>query len=416
MEELYKANTIFALSFFSHLANTSATTQNLFFSPWSISSTMAMIYLGARGNTADQMAKVLQFDKVGDHKVTPDTQEIFTSCEFTQKIQKGTYPDAIMQAQAADTIHSSFRSLSSALNTSTGEYLLESANKLFGEKSARFKEGYMQLSKKYYSTEPQAVDFLECAEDARKKINSWVKTQTKGKIPNLLPEGSIDAETKMVLVNAVYFKGNWKTPFQKKLNGLYPFRVNLTQRKAVQMMFLHAQLNIGYLEDLKVQILELPYTGYVSMFLLLPDAIAECSTGLELLESEITYDKLNKWLSEDTMAEDDVEVYVPRFKLEEHYELKSILMSMGMDDAFSQGQANFLGMSEKNDLFLSEVFHQASVDVNEEGTEAAAGTGAIMSGRTGHRGPQFVADHPFLFFIMHKITNSILFFGRFASP
>ncbi|XP_032458998.1 uncharacterized protein LOC116739053 [Phocoena sinus] len=416
MEELYKANTIFALSFFSHLANTSAATQNLFFSPWSISSTMAMIYLGARGNTADQMAKVLQFNKGGDHKVAPDTQEIFTSCEFTQKIQRGTYPDAILQAQAADTIHSSFRSLSSAMNTSTGEYLLESANKLFGDKSARFRERYMQLSKKYYSTEPQAVDFLERAEDARKKINSWVKTQTKGKIPNLLPEGSIDAETKMVLVNAVYFKGNWKTPFQKKLNRLYPFRVNLSERKEVQMMFLHDKLNIGYIEDLKVQILELPYAGYVSMFLLLPDGIAECSTGLELLESEITYDKLNKWLSEDTMAEDDVEVYVPRFKLEEHYELKSILMSMGMDDAFSQGQANFLGMSEKNDLFLSEVFHQASVDVNEDGTEAAAGTGAIMSGRTGHGGPQFVADHPFLFFIMHKITKSILFFGRFASP
>ncbi|TEA35535.1 hypothetical protein DBR06_SOUSAS8910007 [Sousa chinensis] len=388
MEELCKANTIFALSFFSHLANTSAATQNLFFSPWSISSTMAMIYLGARGNTADQMAKVLQFNKGGDHKVAPDTQEIFTSCEFTQKIQRGTYPDAILKAQAADTIHSSFRSLSSAMKTSTGEYLLESANKLFGDKSARFRERYMQLSKKYYSTEPQAVDFLERAEDARKKINSWVKTQTKGKIPNLLPEGSIDAETKMVLVNAVYFKGNWKTPFQKKLNRLYPFRVNLTQRKEVQMMFLHEKLNIGHIEDLKVQILELPYAGYVSMFLLLPDEIAECSTGLELLESEITYDKLNKWLSEDTMVEDDVEVYVPRFKLEEHYELKSILMSMGMDDAFSQGQANFLGMSEKNDLFLSEVFHQASVDVNEQGTKAAAGTGAIMSGRTGHGGPR----------------------------
>lgn len=116
------------------------------------------------------------------------------------------------------------------------------------------------------------------------------------------------------------------------------------------------------------------------------------------------------------MAEDDVEVYIPQFKLEERYELKSILSSMGMKDAFSKGQANFLGMSERNDLFLSEVFHQATVDVNEEGTEASAGTGAVMSGRTGHGGPQFVADHPFLFFIMHKITRSILFFGRFASP
>lgn len=116
------------------------------------------------------------------------------------------------------------------------------------------------------------------------------------------------------------------------------------------------------------------------------------------------------------MAEDDVEVFVPQFKLEEHYELKSILRRMGMDDAFNEGQANFSGMSERNDLFLSEVFHQATVDVNEEGTEAAAGTGAIMSGRTGHGGPQFVADQPFLFFIMHKMTKNILFFGRFASP
>ena len=116
------------------------------------------------------------------------------------------------------------------------------------------------------------------------------------------------------------------------------------------------------------------------------------------------------------MAEDDVVVYIPEFKLEERYELKTILTSMGMGDAFSQGRANFSGMSGKNDLFLSEVFHQASVEVNEEGTEAAAGTGAIMTGRTGHGGPQFVADHPFLFLIMHKITKSILFWGRFASP
>ncbi|XP_004398136.1 PREDICTED: plasminogen activator inhibitor 2 [Odobenus rosmarus divergens] len=414
MEDLYVANTIFALNFFKHLANTSAT-PNLFFSPWSISSTMAMVYLGARGHTAHQMAKVFQFDKVGAQK-TPVTLEKLTGCELMQQIQKGTYPEAILQAQAGASIHSSFRSLSSAINASTGEYLLESVNKLFGEKSARFKEEYMQLSKKYYSTEPQAVDFLECTEETRKKINSWVKTQTKGKIPDLLPEGSVDGDTKMVLVNAVYFKGKWKTPFEKKLNGLYPFRVNATQRKPVQMMYLHKELNIGYISDLKTQILELPYAGGVSMFLLLPDDIGDVSTGLELLESELTYDKFINWTSKDTLAEDDVEVYLPQFKLEERCELRSILRSMGMEEAFSQSQADFSGMSDTNDLFLSQVFHQATVDVNEEGTEAAAGTGAVLSGRTGHGGPRFVADHPFLFFIMHKITKNILFFGRFISP
>lgn len=182
------------------------------------------------------------------------------------------------------------------------------------------------------------------------------------------------------------------------------------------MMYLHENLNIGYIKELKTQILELPYAGDVSMFLLLPDDITDASTGLELLESELTYDKFNTWISKHTMAEDDVEAYIPQFKLEERYELKSLLRSMGMEDAFSKGQANFLEMSESNDLFLSKVFHQATVEVNEEGTEAAAGTGAIMSGRTGHGGPQFVADHPFLFLIMHKITKTILFFGRFVSP
>ncbi|XP_037661980.1 plasminogen activator inhibitor 2 [Choloepus didactylus] len=412
MEDLYVANTIFALNFFKHLVKINPT-QNLFFCPWSISSTMAMVYMGARGNTADQMAKVLQFSEVGNLKAIT---EKFTSCEAMQQIQKDRYPEAILQAQARERIPSSFLALNSALNTSTGDYLLESANKLFGEKTARFKEEYIQLCEKYFSTEPEAVNFLDSAEEARKKMNSWVKAQTKGKIPDLLPEGSVNAETMMVLVDAVYFKGKWKTPFEKKLNGLQPFRINLTERKLVQMMYLHEKLNIGYVKDLKVQILELPYAGDVSMFLLLPDEVAEVSTGLELLEHEITFDKLKKWTSKDTMAEDDVEVYLPLFKLEEKYEMKSILRSMGMEDAFSRGQANFSGMTERNDLFLSQVFHQASVDVNEEGTEATAGTGAVMSGRTGHGGPQFVADHPFLFFIMHRITNSILFWGRCSSP
>ncbi|XP_066209139.1 plasminogen activator inhibitor 2 [Saccopteryx leptura] len=415
MEDLYVANTIFALNFFKHLANTN-TTQNLFFSPWGISSTMVMVYLGAKGNTAEQMAKVLQFNNIGVREVALATPENVTGCELRQQIQQVTYPDAILKVQAEDAINSGFRALISAINAPTEDYVLESANKLFGEKSARFREEYIQLSKKYYSTEPQEVDFLQCAEGARKKINFWVETQTKGKVSNLLPEGSVDSETRMVLVNAVYFKGKWKTPFEKKLSGLYPFRVNLTQRKSVQMMYLREKLNIGYLEDLKAQILELPYAGDASMFLLLPDEISNVSTGLESLEREITYDSLNKWISKDTLAEDDVEAYIPRFKLEEHYELKPILRSMGMNDAFVKGQANFLGMSEEDDLFLSEVFHQATVDVNEEGTEATAGTGAVITGRTGHGGPQFVADHPFLFFIMHKTAKTVLFFGRFVSP
>lgn len=415
MEELSTANAMFALSTLRYIEKTNSA-QNIFFSPWSISSTLAMVFLGARGDTEQQMANVLHFNRVGGYDITTGTPENANGCDFTQQIQRKNYPDAILQIQAREKIHSSFNSLSSAINTCSGDYLLESANKLFGEKSARFKEEYIQLSKRYYSAEPEAVDFLKCAEEARMKINSWVKTQTKGEIPNLLPEGSVDEDTQMVLVNAVYFKGKWKTPFQKKLKQLYPFRVNSHESIPVQMMYLREKLNIGYIKDLKTQILELPYIGDISMFLLLPDDIDDASTGLELLESEINFDKFNKWISKDTMAEDDVEVYIPQFKLEQHYELKSILRSMGMEDAFIKNKANFSRMSQRNDLFLSEVFHQATVDVNEEGTVATGGTGAVMTGRTGHGGPQFVADHPFIFFIIHKSTNVILFCGRFSSP
>ncbi|KAL6030718.1 hypothetical protein STEG23_011367 [Scotinomys teguina] len=382
MEDLSMANTMFALNVLKHIEQTNPT-QNVFFSPWSISTTLAMILLGARGDTEQQMASVLQFNKVGDYDITMGAPENISSFDITQQIQRKNDHNAILQIQARNKIHSSFNALSSAINTCSGDYLLESANKLFGDKSARFKEEYTQGLKRFYSTEPEAVDFQNCTEEARMEINSWVKDQTKGKIPNLLPEDSVDEGTKMVLVNTVYFKGKWRAPFQKKPGPLHPFRVNSHDSVPVQMMYLRERLNIGYIKDLKVQILELPYIGNISMFLLLPDEIDDASTGLELLESEINFDKFNKWISKDTMAENDVEVYIPKFKLEQHYELKSILSSMGMKDAFNKNKANFSGMSQKNDLFLSEVFHQATVDVNEEGTIAAGGTGAVMTGRTG---------------------------------
>ncbi|XP_036621217.1 plasminogen activator inhibitor 2 [Trichosurus vulpecula] len=414
MENVQPANTEFALNFFKHLSQTN-NNQNVFFCPWSISSTLAMVYMGAEGNTADQMAEVLQFNKAGGDEVDiPKAVRKDTDCGMMQQIQRKNYPLAIQKAQAGNNIHSSFKVLSTAINQPSDNYLLESANKLFGDKSSGFKEEYLKRCKEYYSAEPQPVNFRD-ENEARKEINSWVETQTKGKIPDLLPEGSVNVDTRLVLVNAVYFKGKWKTPFQSKAKRPQPFRVNLTERKPVEMMHLQAELHIGYIKELKAQILELPYAGDVSMFVLLPDEIADSSTGLELLEKEITYNKLNEWIKNAT-KESDVHVFLPKFKLEKKYRLESILKGMGMKDAFSKSEANFSGMSEGNDLFLSEVFHQAAVDVNEEGTEAAAGTGAVMAGRTGYVGLRFVADHPFLFFIRHNKTNTILFFGRFCSP
>ncbi|XP_061446506.1 serpin B10-like isoform X5 [Rhineura floridana] len=190
-----------------------------------------------------------------------------------------------------------------------------------------------------------------------------------------------------------------------------------TKSKPVQMMFLKDKFPAFYVDTLRVYILELPYiNNELSMLILLPEDITDESTGLELLEKELTYERLSIWTSPEMMEKTEMELHLPRIKLEESYDLKSTLRSMGMKDAFSQSQANFSGMSKKNDLVLSEVFHKSFVEINEEGTEAAAATAVVVEIRSSLRPIKIEANHPFLFFIRHNRTKSILFFGKFCSP
>ncbi|XP_039242472.1 serpin B6-like isoform X2 [Pipra filicauda] len=254
-------------------------------------------------------------------------------------------------------------------------------------------------------------------EDSRKQINGWVEERTEGKIQNLLAEGVLDSLTRLVLVNAIYFKGNWEKQFNKERTAERPFQINKNETKPVQMMFKKDRFNMTYIGDLQTKILELPYVGNeLSMIILLPDAIQDGSTGLERLERELTYEKLIDWISIEMMDSTEVRVSLPRFKLEEDYDLKPILSCMGMPDAFDSGKADFSGMSSGNELVLSEVVHKSFVEVNEEGTEAAAATAAIMVNCSAKIVPDFTADHPFLFFIRHNKSSSILFCGRFCSP
>ncbi|NWI72723.1 PAI2 inhibitor, partial [Dryoscopus gambensis] len=188
--------------------------------------------------------------------------------------------------------------------------------------------------------------------------------------------------------------------------------------KPVQMMFKMDRLNMTYIGDLQTKILELPYVGNeLSMIILLPDAIQDGSTGLERLERELTHEKLMDWISPEMMRSTMVRVSLPRFKIEEDYDLKPVLSSMGMPDAFELGKADFSGISSGNELVLSEVVHKSFVEVNEEGTEAAAATALRKSGCSRVMSiSEFTADHPFLFFIRHNKTSSILFCGRFCCP
>ncbi|XP_051655443.1 serpin B6-like isoform X6 [Manacus candei] len=356
MASLCAANTTFALDLLRKLCEKKSG-QNLFFSPFSISSALSMILLGSKGNTEAQITKVLSLNK-------------------------------------AEDAHNGYQSLLSEINDPNTKYILRTANRLYGEKTFEFLSSFLESSQKSYHAGLEPTDFMNAWEDSRKRINGWVEERTEGKIQNLLAEGILDSLTRLVLVNAIYFKGNWEKQFNKERTTERPFHIN------------------------KTKILELPYAGNeLSMIILLPDAIQDGSTGLERLERELTYEKLRDWISPEMMGSTEVRVSLPRFKLEEDYDLKPILSCMGMPDAFDSGKADFSGMSSGNELVLSEVVHKSFVEVNEEGTEAAAATAAVMMFATSVRiVPDFTADHPFLFFIRHNKSSSILFCGRFCSP
>lgn len=377
---LSQANASFCLALFKNLADEDKTA-NVFFSPFSISSALAMVMLGARGNTATQMSESLKTH----------------TCR--------------------DDVHISFSHLLSELNKPEAPYALTVANRLYGEKSYQFVGDFLNKTKKLYKAELEPVDFKTSSEEARLKINGWVEKQTQGKIKDVLAQGVLDSLTRLVLVNAIYFKGNWNKKFQESATRDAEFRLNKNDTKPVKMMYQKSKFPLTFIPEVNCQILEMPYQGKeLSMLIFLPNDIEDSSTGLEKLEKELTNENFVKWTNPDMMNEVEVQVGLPRFKMEEKYDLRNVLISMGMVDAFDENRSDFSGMAPENDLVLSKVFHKAFVEVNEEGTEAAAATAAVMMLRCAMLPASFVADHPFIFLIKDKRSNSVLFFGRYTSP
>ncbi|KFZ48577.1 Leukocyte elastase inhibitor [Antrostomus carolinensis] len=385
MENLCNANSRFALDLLRRFNETNPT-GNVFFSPVSVSAALAMVLLGAKGNTE---AQVLKFSLL-----------LFQTLHFDE----------------VEDLHSRFQSLTTDVNRSNAPYLLRLANRLFGEKSYSFLPDFLTNTQKLYGADLATVDFLQAYDEARKEINQWVEEKTEGKIRNLLSEGTVNNMTKLVLVNAIYFKGNWAEKFKEVDTTDMPFRLNKNERKTVKMMYQKKKFNFGYIPEVKIRVLELPYDGReLSMIILLPDDIEDDSTGLQKLEKQLTLEKLQEWTCPEHLYSTDVHVRLPKFKLEESYDLQSDLAAMGLLDVFDSGKADLSGMSGARDLFLSKVVHKAFVEVNEEGTEAAAATAGIAM-LCMVMEEDFNADHPFLFFIRHNPTKSIFFFGRYASP
>jgi serpin B len=370
MISLVSGNTEFALALYDELR---ASEGNLFLSPYSISSALAMTYAGARGNTASQMRDVLGFELDDDR------------------------------------LHAAFGTLTDGLNLGgeTGDFELSVANALWGQRGYRFLDEFIELNQEYYGAAFNTMDFLENTEGARQAINAWVEEETREKIRDLIKPGVLSPLTTLVLTNAIYFKGSWASRFDKGHTSADDFRLSADTSVSVEMM--HQTQDFGYMETKEFQGLELPYSDHaLSMLIFLPREI----DGLDDLERTLAADSLRAW--SDGMHMRRVRVSLPKFSLTCEFDLSETLSRMGMMDAFRAGLADFSGMTGVKDLWIDLVLHKAFVDVYEEGTEVAAATAVLLK-----RGPgpaNFRADHPFLFMIRDNASGSILFMGRLVNP
>ncbi|KAI9519557.1 hypothetical protein NQZ68_027738 [Dissostichus eleginoides] len=402
-----KANTTFALDLFKKLSDADKTA-NIFYAPISISSALAMVMLGTGGNTSTQMSEVLGFTETGQPEQTgAETMQ-------SQMHQSSILPECVRKflppQNDEEDVHASFSELMSKLIKDDAPYALSLANRLYGEQSYQFVEHFLAETKKYYG-----ADLESGLQSQRRSSQGQHQQMGGGADARWIKKGLVDCDTTLVLVNAIYFKGKWETQFKEDSTADAPFRMNKNDTKSVKMMEQTSTFGLSSIREANCQILEMPYKGNdLSMLIFLPNDIEDETTGLEKLEKELTYEKFVEWTRPDMMGKTKVKVRLPRFKMEESYGLKDILISMGMVDAFDAMMSDFSGMSQANDLFLSAVVHKAFVEVNEEGTEAAVTTGGLISTNSMPR--EFHADHPFLFFIRHNPSMSILFAGRYSSP
>jgi serpin B len=375
-------NNQFALALYQKLRGGDG---NLFFSPYSVSTALAMTYAGARGETERQMAEAMWYP---------------TSGQVLEKLSIAGKP------MTAEEFAGAFGGIIRDLNAKGGKdaYKLRVANALWGQ------QAFVRLVEAEYGGRIRNVDFVGATEKARRTINTWVEEQTNGKIKDLISEGAVGLMTRLVLTNAIYFKGNWASQFKEDRTQDAPF--TLLDAGTVQVPMMNQKAKFGYAQIDELQVLQLPYVGdELSMVILLPKA----ADGISQLEQGLTAENLAKWL--DDLREREVFVSIPKFKMTSKFSLQTLLAQMGMAQAFT-GAADFSGMTGRRDLFISAVIHQAYVDVNEEGTEAAAATGVVMrlTSTMPDRTPVFQADHPFLFLIRDNTSGSILFLGRVSDP
>jgi len=376
LERLTQGNLAFALDLFQQLQ---AEEGNLFFSPYSISLALAMTYAGARGETEAQMADVLHF-LLPQEKLHPAFNAL----------------DQLLASRADTELPEG------------GEPLrLNIANSIWGQRGYTFLQPFLDILAQHYGAGMRLVDYAADAEQARQDINAWVSDETEGKIEDLIPPGTLNSLTRLVLANAIYFNASWLHPFEEQATREGPFF--LLDGRDVTVPLMYQSEMYPYLEGEGFQAVELPYAGgETSMVIFLPE-----EGGFEAFEEQLTSDNLAGWM--DALAARNIMLTMPRFEYTAEMNLSQTLIAMGMERAFVD--ADFSGMDGTLDLAISDVLHKAFVSVDEEGTEAAAATAVVMRATAMQDpGVELVINRPFIYLIRDRETGTVLFMGRVLNP
>jgi len=391
ISELVYGNNLFAFNLYQKLKESESS--NFFYSPYSISTGMAMVSAGARGATAQQMADTLHF-------TLPE-----------ERLNTAFYQLAAKLDQEGEN------NLKIPNVSSSKFFTLNIANALWGAKDYTFRDDYINILKVDYGGELKPIDFANSPESASQEINQWIRDQTQNRIQSLTQPDDFSIDTKLFLANTIYFKAVWKEGFEEKDTRESKFYLVDGSTIKVPMMYQKGAHIYPYFENNEYQAISLPYSGTnVSMVILLPQKgkFQEFEDSLNSQKFNTILEEIQDWNPERNIF--DITLMAPKFKFESAYQLIAPLSELGIKDAF-ESNADFSGLAENGGLQIDQICHKTFISVDEKGTEAAASTGiAVVTGIEDYKPISFIADHPFIFLIRDNKTGTILFIGRVMNP
>lgn len=367
---IIESNNRFAFNFYQKLNEAD---KNFVFSPASITSAMAMTYIGAKNNTFEEIRNTFYFND----DLIEFSKDYIHLLEFDESYK--------------------------------GDLRFFNANSLWVQKGLSIKQNFLDINKEYFLSSLNYTDYIRTPEKSRLEINKWVEEKTNKKITNLLLPSTIDKSTRLVLVNAMYFKSPWRDKFNKENNIEANFQIDKT--KFVNTIFMNRFINTGYYSDKCVQIIDIPYADSdFSLMIILPKSYND----FEKLEKELNYDYYINYILKNEIKR--VDLFLPKFNIESEFDLNKALYKMGIHDAFT-GKADFSGITDAEKLFISKVVHKANISINEEGTEAAAATAVIMSKTAMFiEEVEFNVNKPFIYILRNTENDCIYFIGKIINP